>query len=165
MSNLIKLNNEVSTTQRLENMMKELLTINVDVSKKVDGLDDRINGVEKRMDRMENDVQLTTARRNTVRRAVHAQVLRVLELPERKADWTPEHYAVSEAYSGIFHQRCYVEVSSFGHLARPYGDTTQRNFLPAIRDVEAWTPANGINGLKAEADAARKARAKLKCVS
>lgn len=150
--------NEISTTQKLEAMMKDLISINMETAKKVDNMDTRISSIEKRTEHLENDVQLTTQQRNTIRRAVHNQVLKVLELPERKSEWKAEHYILSQKYSSIFHARCYVEVASLGHLAKPYGDTTQRNFIDAIKDIEAWIPKNGIDGLKEEADKNRIAR-------
>lgn len=150
--------NEITTTQKLEVMMRELVSINMDVSKKVDNMDDRLKGIEKRTKRLEDDVQLTTQQRNAVRKAVHTQVLKVLELPDKKSEWKPEHYVLSQKYSSIFHARCYVEVASLGHLAKPYGDTPQHNFIDAIKDIEAWIPRNGIDGLKAEADMNREAR-------
>lgn len=150
--------NELSTTQKLEAMMKDLISINMETAKKVDNMDTRISSIEKRTEHLENDVQLTTQQRNTIRRAVHNQVLKVLELPERKSEWKTEHYILSQKYSSIFHARCYVEVASLGHLAKPYGDTTQRNFIDAIKDIEAWIPKNGIDGLKEEADKNRLAR-------
>ena len=152
------MSNEISTTQKLEAMMRDLITINMDTAKKVDNMDGRISSIEKRTERLENDVQLTTQQRNTVRKAVHAQVLKILELPEKKSEWKPSHYIVSNKYSSIFHARCYVEVSSLGHLAKPYGDTTQKDFVDAIKDIEAWIPRNGIDGLKEEADMNREAR-------
>lgn len=152
------MSNEISTTQKLEAMMRDLITINMDTAKKVDNMDGRISNIEKRTERLENDVQLTTQQRNTVRKAVHAQVLKILELPEKKSEWKPNHYIVSNKYSSIFHARCYVEVSSLGHLAKPYGDTTQKDFVDAIKDIEAWIPRNGIDGLKEEADMNREAR-------
>lgn len=152
------MNNEISTTQKLEGMMRELIGINMDTAKKVDNMDSRISSIEKRTKHLEDDVQLTTQQRNTVRKAVHNQVLKVLGLPDKKSEWDAEDYVVSEKYSSIFHARCYVEVSSMGHLAKPYGDTTQQNFVPAIKDIEAWVPKNGIDGLKTEADKNRMAR-------
>lgn len=150
--------NEISATQKLEVMMRELISINMDTAKKVDGMDNRISNIEKRTQRLEDDIQLTTQQRNAVRKAVHNQVLKILELPEKKSEWELDHYILSQKYSSIFHARCYVEVASLGHLAKPYGDTTQRNFVDAIKDIEAWIPRNGIDGLKAEADMNRKAR-------
>lgn len=150
--------NEISATQKLEVMMRELISINMDTAKKVDGMDNRISNIEKRTQRLEDDIQLTTQQRNAVRKAVHNQVLKILELPEKKSEWKLDHYILSQKYSSIFHARCYVEVASLGHLAKPYGDTTQRNFVDAIKDIEAWIPRNGIDGLKAEADMNRKAR-------
>lgn len=150
--------NEISTTQKLEAMMKDLISINMETAKKVDNMDSRISSIEKRTEHLENDVQLTTQQRNTVRKAVHNQVLKILQLPERKNEWKVEHYILSQKYSSIFHARCYVEVASLGHLAKPYSDTTQRNFIDAIKDIEAWIPRNGIDGLKEEADKNRVAR-------
>lgn len=150
--------NEISVTQKLEGMMKELVSINMDTAKKVDRIEDTVIDLGKRTERLENDVQLTTQQRNTIRRVVHSQVLKILELPARKSDWTAEHYILSERYSSIFHARCYTEVSGYGHLAKPYGDTTQKDYIAAIKDIEAWTPRNGIDGLKREADLNRAAR-------
>lgn len=80
------MSNELSTTQKLETMMRDLININMDTAKKVDNMDGRISNIEKRTERLENDVQLTTQQRNTIRKAVHNQVLKVLELPDKKSE-------------------------------------------------------------------------------
>ncbi len=143
---------ELTPMVRLESMMKELIQIETGSAKKIENIDQRTTSVEKRMDAWENNTELTTQQRNQVRRAVTRRVYELLELPPKKFDWSTEDRFISEKYSKLFHSRCYSEVSKQGHLMSPYGETTQKNFTEAIKDIEAWIPANGISGLKKEAD-------------
>lgn len=95
--------------------------------------------------------EITTQQANTIRRVVHKQVCKLLKLPEKKCDWNENHKEVSIMCSQLFHARCYTEVARMGHLGQPYATTIAQNFTEAINDIEAWTPSNGIEGLKEEA--------------
>lgn len=150
--------NELSTITKLEGMMKDLVSISIQSEKKIDAIGTKVNSVEKRMDDFENNSELTTQQRNSVRRAVNKQVYSLLQLPERKCDWSKADKITAEKYSRLFHQRCYSEVAKRGHLAQPYGTTIAQNFIQAINDIEAWVPSQGIDGLKLEADEAAEAR-------
>lgn len=160
MNEIDKSNSNVPVTQKLESMLKELLSLEIVTSKKVDNIENRLTNVEKRQDQHERETQLTTQQRNTIRRTVTRQVYMLLGLPADKRQWTTSDRMVASKYSNIFHRRCYSEVSRRGHLASPYGDTTQGNFVSASKDIEAWTPSNGIKGLKKEADDNRLAQMK-----
>lgn len=144
--------NELSTVQKLEGMMKELITINMETSVKVENIGAKVNAVEQRMNEFENNSELTTQQRNNVRHTVSKQVYKLLELPERKSDWSREDRVKAKKYSQLFHQRCYSEVSKKGHLYSPYGTTISQNYIQAIKDIEAWTPSNSVAGLMREAD-------------
>ena len=137
---------------KLEGMMKELINMSIGTNKKIVELSADVSNLGKRMDDFENNSEVTTAQRNDIRRAVNRQVYMLLEVPARKQDWTLEDRIKVKKYSQLFHQRCYSETSRKGHLASPYGTTISQNFIQAIRDIEAWTPSNGIDGLMREAD-------------
>ena len=107
---------------------------------------------------IKDNSEVSTQQKNSLRRAVNKQVCILLGVNPKKNERTDEEIAVMTLYSHIFHQRCYSEVSRLGHLAQPYECTTAQNFIPAIEDIEAWTPNNGIKGLKEEADKIRKIR-------
>ena len=145
-------NNLLSPVTRLESMMKELIQIETESVKKIENIDSRTANVEKRMDAWENNAEVTTQQKNQIRRAVSRRVYELLELPPKKHHWTLGHKVVSEKYSRLFHSRCYAEVSKLGHLASPYETTAQKNYNDSIKDIEAWIPANGVTGLKKEAD-------------
>lgn len=144
--------NELSTVTKLENMMQELISININSEKKIDKLSDRVDSVASRMDDFEKNSEVTTQQKNTIRRAVRKQVYTVLGLPEKKSDWSLENKLDAKKYSALFFQRCYSETTHKGHLSSPYETTISQNFTQAIRDIEAWTPSNGVAALKKEAD-------------
>lgn len=150
--------NEISNITKLENMMSQLIEIQMDTSKDVKLIDTKVNKIEKRVADIENNYEITTQQRTTIRKTVTKQVYKLLGLPEDKRVMTLEDRVIMQKYSQMFHQRCYAEVARKGHLGSPYGTTTSQNFIPAIKDIEAWIPSNGIEGLKAEADMNRKAK-------
>lgn len=154
--------NELNAISKLENMMQELISMNMDTAKSIVQIDKKVDNVEKRMDEFENHSEITTQQANTIRRAVHKQVGKLLRLPENKMDWTENDKLTAARYSQLFHSRCYTEVTKFGHLGQPYAATISQNFISAINDIEAWTPSNGIEGLKMEADENARVRRRAK---
>lgn len=146
------MSNELTVISKLETMMQDLISMNMDTAKSIERIDRKVDTVEKRMNDFENNSEITTQQRNTVRRTVNAQVYKLLGLPEKKSSWNLDDKVKAKKYSQLFHQRCYSEVSKKGHLSAPYGTTTSQNFIAAVNDIEAWTPSNGIAGLMAEAD-------------
>lgn len=151
--------NELSTVEKLENMMKELMTINIGSAKRIEVIETDVKAVSDRMDNFERNAEVTTQQKNTLRRTVNRQICTLLNVNPKKYERSLEEQTIYEKYSSLFHRRCYSEVSRLGHLATPYECTTAQNFIQAIRDIEGWTPSNGIDGLKGEADrdaAARK---------
>ena len=149
---IVGANHNMTPVMKLEMMMKELIEIESGTAKKVEDLYDWRNSVDSRFDRIENETEVTTQQKNQIRRAVNRRVYELLNLPQKKCDWTIEDKIVSDKYSRLFHSRCYAESSKLGHLASPYESTSRKNYTDAIRDIEAWIPANGIIGLKTEAD-------------
>lgn len=156
MNEIIKNTNDV---EELNGMMQRLIQISIntqnsvgEIDTKVKKIGDKVTAVSKRMDDFEENSELTTQQRNTIRRTVNQQVYRLLDLPDYKADWTVEDKIKVKKYSHIFHQRCYSEVAKKGHLSTPYGTTKSKDFVQAIEDIEAWTPKNGIKELLQEAD-------------
>ena len=136
----------------LENQNMKVLNKVGEISKKVDVLDERYSLHEERLDYLENEEEVTTAQKRNLHSAVTKQVYGVLGLPLKKRDWTLEDKVISQKYSSLFFGRCYAETARKGHLASPYEETTKRNYADAIKDIEAWTPSNGIEALKKEAD-------------
>lgn len=116
------------------------------------GISKEIKSVKDEFETMKASAEITTEQRRLIKRAVNTQVYKILDLPEHKENLTIEDRVTIRKYSRIFHQRCYAEVSRMGHLGNPYGTTIARNYTQAIRDIEAWTPSNGISGLMKEAD-------------
>lgn len=132
------------------------------IEKKVDEMKEefhgQINGLKKAIDDIKNNGEITTEQRKNIKRKVNAQVYRLLGLPEHKDKFSFEDKVTLQKYGHIFHQRCYAEVSRMGHLGNPFGTTVEKDYIQAVKDIEAWTPSNGIVGLMGEADENAKAR-------
>lgn len=144
--------NELSNVSKLEVMMMELVNMQKETINDVKDVKNTVNQVKKRVADIENNYEITTQQRTNIRRTVTKQVYKLLGLPEKRSGWSIEHNITMQKYSQIFHQRCYSETAKKGHLGTPYGTTTTRNYVDAIKDIEAWTPNNGIGGLMKEAD-------------
>ena len=111
-----------------------------------------LSNVNERMDFFENNIQVTDQQRRSIRRAANRRVYEILGITARAQERTLEERIEIQKYSPIFHQRLYSETSRNGHLSSPYGETLQRNYDLALKDIEAWSPSNGVTGLKKEAD-------------
>lgn len=96
--------------------------------------------------------EVTTREKRQIKKAVTRRVYELLGIPANKKDWDQPMRVYFKKYSHIFHSRCYAEVSRMGHLASPYEETAKKDYTDAIKDIEAWTPSNGITGLKKESD-------------
>lgn len=95
---------------------------------------------------------LDPTQKTAIQKAVHERVYSLLDIPlDRDEREDSEHDQVN-AYASLFHQRCYSEVSNLGHLARPYEKTLSKDFDAAIADIKTWTPEQGIDSLKQEAE-------------
>lgn len=155
---------ELSTVGKLERMMMELLTIETGTSKKVDDLCIKHDAVAKRVDALENETEVTTQQKNSIRRAVHRQVYSLLDIPYKEKERTEDDKIKKEKYFGAFCRRCYAEVSRMGHLATPYEATKQQYFADVIRDIEGWTPSMGIAPLIDQTDEEARIRLKVKAM-
>lgn len=144
--------NELANITKLETMMQQLITIQMDTQSDVKGINSKVDDLGKRVDDIENNYEVTTQQRLTIKKAVNKQVYKLLGLPDKRSEWSLSDKVLMEKYSHIFHQRCYSEVSRLGHLGNPYGTTTSANFISAVKDIEAWCPTGGIESLKQEAD-------------
>lgn len=153
MNELATVNNNI---EKMQNMMQSLIQMTVsnttEMKSEIQTMGEKIDSVENRMNVIENQTEVTTQQKNRIKRAVSKQVYKVLGLSENRDSWTDEDYLEYKKYSPIFHQRCYAEVQKRGHLASPYESTIAQNYIQAVADIEAWTPSNGIEGLKREAD-------------
>lgn len=123
-----------------------------EIANDVDAMKDEIEKVKTDIYEIKNEEEVTTQQKKRIRAAVMKQVYLLLNLPLDKRKWTVTDRLVSKQYGSLFFNRCYAETSRKGHLASPYEETTKRNFTDAIKDIEAWTPVNGIEALKKEAD-------------
>ena len=150
--------NEVANITKLETMMMQLVEMQKESMKDVKVIDSKVDNIDRRVTDLENNYEITTQQRGNIKKTVSKQVYKLLGLPNKTSEWTEEHRLIREKYSNIFHRRCYTEASRKGHLAYPYGTTTVQNYVDAIKDIEAWTPSNGIAGLMREADENAKAR-------
>lgn len=144
------------------NGMMEAVTT---VSQAMSTIVGEVSGIKTEMSKMRNDIdflkdnaEITNAQRGYIRKVARNRVYTLLGLPLRKADMSEADKIVAVKYLSMFFNRCYSETSNLGHLNIPIGTTPKKNYDDAIRDLEAWTPSNGINGLKSEADEAARIR-------
>ena len=107
---------------------------------------------------IKDNYEITTQQAKNIRVAVHKQVCKLLGVSCKSYEYSLEDRILMDKYGSLFHSRCYSEVARKGHLASPYASTTNQNYIPAIADIEAWTPSKGIEGLKKEADDSALAR-------
>ena len=140
----------------MQAMMQRLMEISIsntnEMKNDLRNMGTKIDTVEKRMDTFENNAEVTTQQKNSLRRAVNRQVCALLRVNPKKHERSLEEQTTYEKYSSLFHRRCYSEVSKQGHLATPYECTTAQNFIQAVNDIEGWIPSNTVEGLKQEAD-------------
>ena len=95
-----------------------------------------------------------------IKNLVHRKVIEILglplDVPRRK--WTSEQLAYYKLYSGAVYGACYREVRAKGHFAGKTPKTRAKNLKDAIKDVESWYPAYGLETLKLKAEKDRAAR-------
>ena len=158
-------NTELTPTDFLSNLEVILTNQNAavlgkvgEISKTVDSHNMRLEDHDARLTRLENDEEITTQQKKSIRDAVGRRVRTILELPPKRIEWEQEHYIIGEKYSKLFFKRCYSEVARKGHLMSPYESTPKKYYDDAMRDIEAWFPYDGVEGLKHIAD--EKAAAK-----
>ena len=157
MSNITKVDNTA-----LEQMMRAVtLSANTVTSlvqsvgqlgTNVASLTDEMREVKKDVDYLKNTAEIGYEQRKTIRDAIKNRVYTVMDVPMRREDRSENDKIALKKYSSLFFNRCYSEVSKKGHLAQPYGMTTRENFQYALRDIEAWQPAGGVDALKEEAE-------------
>lgn len=138
-----------------------------DMAKKLDVAIKDISGLKewKRQD-IENRV-VNKQERRTIRRAVHRRVFELLELPWKvgKEEWTRKQRDDYALYSNQFHRSCYSEVSKLGHLGSPYDETLGKFYDESLKDIEAWYPDCGVDGLKRKAEENMADRERAKAIA
>lgn len=163
--------NEISgnvnyTLQQLMNMQGQTFNmVNVinqtvgNLAKRLDDYDAKFEAQDKALTALGKDFtafkdksEISYEQRRTIRNAVKFRVYTVLDVPQKKEDMDMSDKVTLQKYGSLFFNRCYSETAKLGHLGRPYGLTTKENYDYALADIEAWSPSNGVNGLKAEAD-------------
>ena len=122
------------------------------LSKAVDEVKNDVGVIKERMDTIEFKEEITYEQQNAIDSAVSISVYKLLGIGTNPSKWTVDERTINEKYGKIFRRRLRKEVTNKGHLAYPYRTTHKGNFVDAIKDIEAWTPRNGIAGLMKEAD-------------
>lgn len=157
--------NEMIETRFLNNLETILANQNAAVLGKVGELSMAVQNVEKkfndhdeRINRLENDEEITTKQKKQIRSAVARRVYTILELPSKRSEWDRNNYINEAKYGKLFFKRCYSEVAKLGHLTSPYESTPKKYYDDAMKDIEAWFPIDGIEGLKLIADKKAEAR-------
>lgn len=142
-----------SETLQLSQMMEQLLTLNIGMSKHITNIDNQMANIDERVTNLENNAEVTTTQATYIRNAVHRHVCELLGVHINRSERDEAENLIMAKYSDLFHKRCYTEVARHGnHLGRPYSSTRKADYVNAIKDIEAWVPSNTINGLKKEAD-------------
>ena len=122
------------------------------LSKKVDSVEETVNGIKVDIEYMKYREEITYEQQNAINAAVSRTVYGLLGIKNKPSSWTVEERTINAKYGKMFRKRLRIEVSDKGHLAYPYRTTQKGNFANAIKDIEAWTPRNGIAALMKEAD-------------
>lgn len=128
------------------------------IATKVEGIETQVKDMSADINYLKNKSEIGYEQRRQIRDAVHTRVYGILDIPFKRSDRTSADKLVVAKYASIFFNRCYSEVPRLGHLGSPYGMTTKENYDYALRDIEAWSPSQGVNSLKREADALREVR-------
>ena len=159
--------NEIITDDFFNNLERVLANQNAavlgkvgELSKTIDEFGNKFDDHDERINRLENDVEISTQQRKKIRNAVHRRVWAILELPQNQKDWDEEDFLIYKKYAPRFYGRCWSEVKRNGHLVTPYEETPKKYYDDAMRDIEAWFPLDGIEGLKSIADKAAAANKK-----
>ena len=167
MNNLSENNN--FSMQQLTNLVGQTsMNVNAligkigELSQKVDVFDDRMGNIENRMDTLETKEEITYEQQNTIDSLISQVVYSRLGIGSSPSKWTDEEREINAKYGRTFRRRLRKEVSNKGHLAFPFRTTKKGHFVEACKDIEAWIPRNGVDGLMREADATAKANRKAK---
>lgn len=138
--------------------MGEMFGIVSNTAKKVDDISDRMDKYEKRLHVIEEEKEVSSAQRKMIRRTASRRICEVLGVNVKKGQRTKEEKEVYALYSRKAFGVCYSEVQKLGHLSYPIECTPQKFYNEAIKDIDAWYPANGLAELKREAEEERIAR-------
>lgn len=162
-------NNELASVNHSENqvdeyrgMLQKLIEMGMNQSQEIVGIKNDVSGLNRRMDKYEFEEEITYEMQNTIDREVSKRVYAVLGLNPYPSRWSEEECLEYAKYGRTFRRRLRSEVSNKGHLAYPYKTTRKGNFDASIKDIEAWTPRIGIDGLKREIDMKAEAKRKAK---
>lgn len=139
-------------------MLQRIIELNVGTSEKVSALDSKVSVMEKRMDGIEYNEEISYAQQNIINGLIHKIVYQRLGIGTKPSEWSDEEQLVNAKYFKLFSRRLRAEVSNKGHLAYPYRTTRKGNYQAACEDIEAWIPRLGIDALKQEADERARAR-------
>ena len=118
----------------------------------VAALTDDMKEVKDDINYLKNTAEIGYEQRRMIREAVKRRVYTVLDIPMKKEDRSENDKIACVKYSSMFFNRCYSETSKLGHLGTPYGMTTKENYTSALKDIDAWWPADGVDALKEEAE-------------
>lgn len=142
-------------TQNVNSVAKDVRTLAGEVgnlSKTIEEVKGDVSIMKGDIETMKYREEITYEQQNAIDNAVSKAVYSLIGVSGNPSKWTLEERTVNQKYGKLFRKRLRMEVSNKGHLAYPYRTTKKGNFIDAIRDIESWTPRNGITGLMKEAD-------------
>ena len=150
--------NEANPIAEYKQMLQRLIELGMENSDKVDRLDGRIDKIEKEVDTMKFDEEVTYEQQQGIDNAISKTIYSILGIGSNPSKWTMHERTENQKYGKLFRRRLRHEVANKGHLAYPYRTTKKGNYTSAIKDIEAWVPRYGIDALKKEADDNARAR-------
>ncbi len=146
-SNEAKLNMVIEASGRQQERL-DALSVSVEKVNKV------VTEVKNELKDVKMNSELSSAQRKTMRNAVGRRVRELLGLPigVAKKDMDENQRTTFALYSDAFYGACWSEVKRMGHISHPYEITPKKFYDDGLRDIEAWYPELGIDGLKAKAE-------------
>ena len=115
------------------------------MAKDNDSMKNELKSVREEVNFIKDEQPITRREAGRIRRAVSRKVCELLEVPVNKRDRNIEQKIKYEKYSRKLFGVCYAEISKEGHLAKSsYLDTPKKDYLLAMRDIEAFVPSCGM---------------------
>lgn len=120
------------------------------ISARVNKQESELCEVKSRLDTLEYKSEISGAMCTNIKKTASKRIIEILG----------EDDFESQKYNMAFYARIYSDAGKYAGLCRPISMTQRGDYQRVINYIEAWTPANGTDGLKNEVDA-RALRRKL----
>ena len=150
------MSNEESLMKTSENILKSLSAIGgllqqtnsvvEEHSEKISNISDHLALYDQRLNKYENDSEITTEQCKEMKAAVSRRVYKILEC-HGITDCTEQ-----KKYSHALHSRCWAECRRHSGIASSYPRTKKKDYDQAMEVIEAWVPSEGFSSIKTRCD-------------